>query len=150
MKTILALLCAALTAAAGPGGVGFRAEFVGGTLPGVAPKSNARLDLTAPAGLIFECRGQTLNIAYPKIDGVEYGQTVSRRYAAAVLISPIFLFTKARRHFVTIGYTDAEGKHQALIFRVEKGDIRTVLTTLEARSGRRIEYQDDEARKMGK
>jgi hypothetical protein len=30
---------------------------------------------------------------------------------------------------------------------VEKGDIRTVLASLEARTGRRIEYQDDEARK---
>ena len=34
--------------------------------------------------------------------------------------------------------------------KVEKGDIRGVLTGLEARTGRRVEYQDDEARKAGK
>src|ERR1035441_6905916 len=39
---------------------------------------------------------------------------------------------------------------KALVFRVEKGDIRSVLASLEARTGRRIEYQDNEARKAGK
>jgi hypothetical protein len=37
-----------------------------------------------------------------------------------------------------------------VVFRVEKGDIRSVLVGLEARTGRRVEYQDDEARKAGK
>jgi len=33
---------------------------------------------------------------------------------------------------------------------VEKGDIRLVLAGLEARTGRRVEFQDEEARKTGK
>ena len=49
-----------------------------------------------------------------------------------------------------VGYVDADGQQQALVFRVEKGDIRAVLTGLEARTGRRVEYQDEEARKAGK
>jgi hypothetical protein len=57
------------------------------------------------------------------------------------------LLSKSRKHFVTLGYADSEGQQQALVFQVEKGDIRTVLASLEARTGRRIEYQDDEARK---
>jgi hypothetical protein len=36
------------------------------------------------------------------------------------------------------------------VFRVDKGDIRSVLASLEARTGRRVEYQDQEARKAGK
>jgi hypothetical protein len=35
------------------------------------------------------------------------------------------------------------------VFRVGKGDIRPVLAALEARTGRRVEYQDDNARKNG-
>ena len=62
----------------------------------------------------------------------------------------MLLLSKARKHFVTVGYADADGKQQALVFRVQKGDIRSVLAGLEARTGRRIEYQDDEARKAGK
>jgi hypothetical protein len=129
---------------------GFKAQFIGGTLPGVSPKTDARLDLTGPDALVVRCGGSQLSIAYQRINTVEYGQSVSRRYAAAILISPILLLSKARKHYVTIGYADAEGKQQALVLRVDKGDIRSVLASLEARTGRRIEYTDEEARKGGK
>ena len=123
------------------------AQFIGGTVPGLAAKSSARLDLTGRDALGFSSGQVQLNIEYRKINTLEYGQNVSRRYAAAVLISPVLLLSKSRKHFVTLGYVDPDGNQQALVFRVEKGDIRTVLASLEARTGRRIEFQDDEARK---
>jgi hypothetical protein len=129
---------------------GVKAEYVGGTLAGVERKTTARLDLTRGDSLVFRVGKTELNIAYPKINTLEYGQSVNRRYAAAILISPVLLMSKSRKHFVTIGYTDAQGNQQALVFRVDKGDIRMVLTGLEARTGRRVEYQDNEARKGGK
>jgi hypothetical protein len=129
---------------------GVRAQFVGGTLSGVRAKSNARLDLTSADTLVFRSAKDELRIGYGKINTIEYGQNVSRRYAAAILISPVLLLSKSRKHFITLGYADAEGKQQALVFRVEKGDIRSVLAGLEARTGRRIEYQDAEARKAAK
>jgi hypothetical protein len=66
------------------------------------------------------------------------------------LISPIFLLEKKKTHYLTIEYTDAGGKQQAVVLRVSKGDIRPLLVSLEARTGRRIEYQDEDARKAGK
>ena len=93
---------------------------------------------------------QAVRIPYQKINTLEYGQNVSRRYAAAVLISPILLLSKSRKHFVTLGYVDTGERQQALVFRIQKGDIRSILSALEARTGRRVEYQDDEARKSGK
>ena len=128
---------------------GVKAQFIGGTLSGVSAKSSARVDMTGADALLFRCDKTETSIAYRKINNVEYGQNVSRRVAAAILISPLLLLSKARKHYVTIGYSDAEGKQQALVFRVEKGDIRSLLASLEARTGRRIEYQDDEARKAG-
>ena len=68
----------------------------------------------------------------------------------AVVISPMFLLSKKRRHFVTIGYADDQGKQQALVFRVDKNDIRATLVSLEARTGLKIQYQDQEARKASK
>jgi hypothetical protein len=128
---------------------GVRMQFVGGTLPEIKAKSKARLDITGAERLVFACEKTELRIAYAKINTLEYGQKVSRRYAAAILISPVLLLSKSHQHFVTLGYEDADGKQQALVFRVEKGDIRSVLAGLEARSGRRVEYQDDDARKAG-
>jgi hypothetical protein len=140
------VLSLALTAAE----PGVKAQFIGGTLPGVSAKSSARIDLTGADALVFQSHGVNLHIAYQRINTLEYGQSVSRRYAAAILISPVLLLSKSRKHFVTLGYVDAEGKQQALVFRLEKGDIRAILAALEARTGRRIEYQDADARKAGK
>src|SRR4051812_48358807 len=106
---------------------GIRAQFVGGTVSGIASKTNFRIDLTGADTLLLRSGNSNLDISYQKMNGVEYGQNVSRRYAAAILISPLLLLSKARRHFVTIGYVDGDGKQQALVFRVEKGDIRSVL-----------------------
>jgi hypothetical protein len=142
------LLLVALAAAGAQ--LGVRAQFVGGTVSGVAPKSSARLDLSNTETLVLRWASSALRIPYQRINTLEYGQNVSRRVAEAVLISPILLLSKQRKHFVTLGYTDGDGKQQALVVRIEKGDIRSVLSGLEARTGRRIEYQDDEARKSGK
>ena len=125
-------------------------QFVGGTQSGLAGKAKLQLDLTDGETLIVHSDKASFGIAYRKINTVEYGQTVSRRYAEAVLISPVLLLSKSRKHFVTIGYVDAAGKQQVLVLRVEKGDIRSVLASLEARTGRRVEFQDSEARKAGK
>jgi len=134
---------------AGAAEPGVKTEFVGGTMAGIEPRSTVRLDLTGSETLKFSAAKISLEIPYRKIDTLEYGQHVSRRYAEAVLLSPILLLSKSRKHFVTIGYEDETGRHQALVFRVEKGDIRGVLASLETRSGRKIVYQDDEARKAG-
>jgi hypothetical protein len=84
------------------------------------------------------------------VNSLEYGLRVSRHYMEAVLISPIFLLEKKKTHYLTIEYVDANAKEQAMVLKVGKGDIRTLLVSLEARTGRRIEYQDEEARKAGR
>jgi hypothetical protein len=148
MIRICWLLLSVVTLTAAEPGV--KAQFMGGTLAGVSANANARLDLTDAEALVFRCNQTELRIPFQKIDTLEYGQAVSRRYAAAILVSPLLLLSKARKHFVTIGYLDGEGQQQALVLRVEKGDIRWVLASLEARTGRRVDYQDDEARKGNK
>ena len=148
MKLYLCLLALPLALAAG--GPGVKAQYVGGTVAAISGKPTARLDLADAEALRFHCGASELTIDYRKINTLEYGQNVSRRYAAAILISPVLLLSKSRKHFVTIGYVDGAGNQQALVLRVDKGDIRMVLASLEARTGRRVEFQDDEARKSGK
>ncbi len=145
----VALACI-LAVPAGGAEPGVKTELIGGTFSGIAAKSTARLDYSGADDMVFRCASSEIRVAFHKVNTLEYGQTVSRRYAAAVLLSPLLLLSKARKHFVTVGYVDSEGRQQVVVFRVEKGDIRSVLAGLEARTGRRVEYQDDEARKAGK
>jgi hypothetical protein len=132
------------------GDSGFSAHFVGGTIAELPGKSEGKINFTDEQVLVMEVRHVGLRVPYRRIETLEYGQHVSRRYAAAVLISPLLLLSKSRKHFVTIGFVDERGNRQALVLQLNKGDVRSVLAGLETRTGRRIEYQDDEARKSGK
>jgi hypothetical protein len=129
---------------------GSRVQYVGGTIIQIPQGCSGRAQTLDAQFFVFYSKGASWRVSYDSIDLLEYGQKVDRRYLAAVVISPLFLLSKAREHFLTIGYTDEDGRHQAMIFRVNKADIRGALVTLEARTGRRVEFQDEEARKAGK
>lgn len=130
--------------------IGNRVLYVGGTVPGVRNNSGARIDLLQDDAIRMSAAGKILLVPYKDVNTLEYGLRVSRRYVEAVLISPLFLVAKKKTHFLTIGYTDQDGRQQAMVLQVTKDEIRPLLVSLEARTGRRVEYQDEEARKAGK
>lgn len=131
-------------------GVGSRVEYIGGTLDQCKRHCDGKILTSDPREFRFQAKGSAVTVPYDKINLVEYGQKVDRRYVSAVLISPVLLLSKSRKHFLTVGYTDANGNQQAMVFRVDKHDIRTALASLEARTGRKVQFQDNEARKAGK
>jgi hypothetical protein len=141
----VALMLVQCLPAAQPGGA--RAYLTGTTVPGFPIKCDVRVDMTGERELLFVTHWVTLHVPYDKVNTVEYGQHVGRRYAEAILISPLFLLSKSRKHFVTVGYVDSNGRQQAVVMEVGKSDVRAVLAELEAKTGRRVEYTDDEARK---
>jgi hypothetical protein len=127
-----------------------RAEYVGGTASALTSGSGGSIDASDQRYLAFYTKRGQVRVAYERVNLLEYGQKVDRRLLAAAVISPMFLLSKSRKHFLTIGYMDEEGRQQALVFRVDKGSIRTALVSLEARTGLKVQYQDEEARKAGK
>lgn len=129
---------------------GAPARYVGGTVASIPGDTDGKLRTTDDLFLEFRMRGRQHHVSYQQVNLLEYGQTVNRRLALAVALSPLFMLSKARRHFLTVGYTDKDGRQQAMVFRVDKGKIRAVLVALEARTGLKVSYQDDEARKAGK
>ena len=127
-RAILALL--ALSPLLQAGGSGSRVLYVGGTVAGVHNKSDARLELSQDEILTISFRDNSIRVPYKDVNTLEYGMRVSRRYMEAVLISPIFLVAKRRTHFLTIGYSDSNGKQQALVLEVGKDEIRPLLVSL--------------------
>jgi len=142
----VALGCVVLSAH----GLGGRAEYVGGTITQIPPGCQGIVQATDAEYFVFYSGKASWRVPYEKINLVEYGEKVDRRYIAAVLISPLFLLAKKRQHFLTVGYSDDNDHQQAMIFKINKDDIRSTLVVLEARTGRKVEYQDDDARKSGK
>lgn len=126
---------------------GSRAEYIGGTLATIPTKNSGDIRLTDQVYFTFLSKQTQMRIPYERINLLEYGENVDRRYITAALISPLFLLAKKREHFLTIGFQDDDGHQQALIFRINRNDIRQTLVSLEARTGQKVEFQDDEARK---
>lgn len=135
---------------AGAHELGGRAEYVGGTITQIPQGCQGTVQATDAQYFVFYSGKASWRVPYEKINLVEYGEKVDRRYLAAVLISPLFLLAKKRQHFLTVGYSDDEDHQQAMIFKIGKDDIRATLVVLEARTGRKVEYQDEDARKSGK
>lgn len=127
-----------------------RAEYAGGTATRLRAGGPGSIRLDDDTYFAFYSSKAHVRVAYDQINLLEYGQQVSRRIALAVVISPMFLVAKSRKHFLTIGYRDEDGRQQALVFRIDKTDIRSTLVALEARTGLKVQYQDEEARKAGK
>jgi hypothetical protein len=142
------LLALAVTLCAAEDGAEVR--YIGGTVSELKTEAKGSLLTTDDLFLAFRSKGREMHVPYDQINLLEYGQNVNRRLALAIVVSPMFLLSKSRKHFLTVGYTDSEGKQQAMVFQVDKSKIRPVLVSLEARTGRKVQYQDDEARKAGK
>lgn len=127
-----------------------KAMYVGGTIPGMIEKMEGKLATVSETELTFQAKGAGVAIPYASISSLEYGQKAGRRVGVAIMISPLALFSKKRKHFLTIGYTDKNGKEQAGVFELGKDIVRTTLTVLQVRTGKAIEYQDAEACKQFK
>jgi hypothetical protein len=148
---IVGMMIAALFSESAFAGLGSdKTKYIGGTVSFLKEGAEGNSSAKDEKVFMFEADKEKLLIPYDHIDSLEYGQKAGRRVGVAFAVNPIFIFSKKRRHFLTLGYTDENGKQQAAVFELGKSIVRVTLATLEARTGRKIEYQDEEARKSGK
>lgn len=126
--------------------------YMGGTLSGVAEKSEGTFDMGSQETLVFRAKKAALpiEIPYSAVTELEYGQKAGRRVGVAIMISPLALFSKKRNHYLTISFKDKNGKEQAGVFELGKDIVRTTLKILEVRSGKDLKFQDAEACKQYK
>jgi hypothetical protein len=144
---------------------GDKAAYFGGTFTGFTGAKDpveGKLDTGNTTALVLTAeskpyKGQALTIPYASIIDIEYGQKAGRRVGAAIgataLLGPVglvTLFSKKRKHYLTIGYKDASGTDQVAVIELGKDLVRATLPIVEKRSGKTLEYQDDEARKASK
>jgi len=127
-----------------------KAVYRGGTVTAVADSTEGAVTTTDEREFVFQHKSGRLTIPYERVNFLEYGQKAGRRLGLALALSPWMLLSKKRKHYLTINFLDEHGKQQAVVFELGKNIVRTTLASLEARTGQRIDYQDDEARKAGR
>jgi hypothetical protein len=91
-----------------------------------------------------DTKGQIIvTIPYDKIKSLLYEKTSRPRYAEAILISPFFLFSKTKRHFLSIQYTDANGAGLFCMLHMDKSNATDIANTAEAETGKPIERTEE-------
>lgn len=139
--------------------------YKGGTaagFDGAKDEIEGLLDTANTNQLVFTAtdkpfKGKTFSIPYNRIIDLEYGQKAGRRVGTAVATTVIFgpigllsLLSKKRNHYLTIGFKDDAEKDQVVILELGKDIVRTTIPIIETRSGKKVEYQDEEARNSAK
>jgi hypothetical protein len=83
------------------------------------------------------------SIKYDSIKAILYEKTSKPRYAEAILISPFFIFSHSKKHFLTIQYTDASGGGQFVIVHLDKKNARETVAVAEAQTGKKVEQVEE-------
>ncbi len=82
---------------------GTEVMYVGGTVGDLPQATTGRMDLSDAKLLRFTSSKGNFDIPYDGITSLEYGQKAGRRLGVAVVITVWALFSKKRKHFLTIG-----------------------------------------------
>ncbi len=83
------------------------------------------------------------SIKYDAIKSILYERTSTPRYVAALLVSPFFLFSHSKKHYLTIQYTDDAGTGQFVSIHLDKKNARDVVATAEAATGKKVEREEE-------
>jgi hypothetical protein len=126
-----------------------KTAYIGGTENQIKDGAEGESSAKDEKSFVFQYKDGKLEIPYDQVDDLEYGQKAGRRLGLALAISPWLLLSHKRKHFLTVGWKDGQDKQHAAVFELGKSVVRTTIATLEARTGKKVEYQDDEARKSG-
>lgn len=139
-----------------------KAAYVGGTATQVKQGKDpveGVLNTEDEMGLRFVYgkteKEQTFAIPYSTIYALDFGHSAGQKLspaAAMAALGPaglIFYKFKKKKRFLTIYYINSDGKDQFAVFQLGKDMISACLANIERLSGKKVEYQDEGAEKVG-
>ena len=154
--TLRKALCAALCLVFVPAAIGSAAEIKFDKVDYMPPKIEGQKKTAQPVKghVIFDkekkmvefqdTKGQIIvTIPYDKIKSLLYEKTSRPRYAEAILVSPFFLFSKTKRHFLSIQYADANEAGAFCMLHMDKSNAIDIVNTAEAETGKHIERTEE-------
>ena len=104
--------------------------YVGGTVSSIKQDTEGKSSTSDDKVFSFQYKRGRLAIPYDRVNSLEYGQKAGRRVGVAIMVSPIALLSKKRKHFVTLSYLDESDKQQAAVFELGKDVVRVDLPSI--------------------
>ena len=74
-----------------------------------------------------------LRIPYSDITELDYERSAHRRWKSAALVSPLFLLSKGKKHWIAVLRGDEE-----TVFQLSKANYSKILAAVEAESGKKV------------
>ena len=124
-----------------------KTAYIGGTEKQIDEGIEGSASIGNEKEFIYEYPAGELIIPYDQVNDLEYGEKAGRRVGLAIALNPLFLFSKKKRHFLTIGWKDEQSKQHAAVFELGKSVIRNTIAIIEEKTGKKVDYQDEDARK---
>ena len=80
-------------------------------------------------------------IPYDAVTGVIYELSQHRRYGAGLLVNPFLLFSRGKKHWLTLEFKGVEAMPQGFVYtQLDKNNYRQILSAL--RAGLDVEVQE--------
>ena len=79
-----------------------------------------------------------LSVKYEAVRGLLYEDTAKPRYAASLVVPPL-IFTKEKKHYLTIDYLDTAGTPRYAIINLEKSNFQEAVSRAESETGKKAE-----------
>jgi len=79
-----------------------------------------------------------LSVKYEAVRGLLYENTEKPRYAASLVVPPL-VFTKAKKHYLTIDYLDPAGTPRYAIIHLDKSNFQEAVARAESETGKKAE-----------
>jgi hypothetical protein len=95
---------------------------------------------------VFEYKDGQLVIPYDQVTELEYGQQAGHRVGLSIAM-PLAALAKKRRHFLTISWKDEKSQEHDAVFELGKSIVKSTIETIESKTGKKVDFQDDDARK---
>ncbi|MBL8189864.1 MAG: hypothetical protein JNK38_17755 [Acidobacteria bacterium] len=94
--------------------------------------------------VLFLLKGaELLKIEKNNVTNVLYERDSKPRYAAGLLIAWPLLFTKSKKHFLTIQYKNASDQGEYAVFHLDKSNYKEILAAVEAATGVKVSRSID-------
>jgi len=103
-------------------------------------ETDAQLVLSDGVLLIKDKKGHFAlhEIAYSGLNNVVYEKSEHPRWKTAVFLSPWALFSKGKKHWLTLNWTEKEeGKY--VILKLDKKNYQQIIAAMEAKTGKKVE-----------
>ena len=88
-------------------------------------------------------RNEYFWIPLKSVTEIFYSRVSGRRIGAAILISPLLLLTKGRKHYMTLTFDDGVDNVGAVEFKLHKSNYRGVLRSVEQVTGKIMKYDQE-------